>query len=92
MNASIKSNNEVSKSGTVQGDRIWAVRFAKIHKGLLRSRWEQTEQTIGAALDGGKEVEEEVSEVLLHEGITDVTVTRAASDCEQLTFVTSSEG
>ncbi|KAJ4016198.1 hypothetical protein NW752_003322 [Fusarium irregulare] len=88
-NASITSSNEVSKSASVQGDRIWAVRLAKIHKGFLRSRWEQTGETIGAALDGCKNEEENVSEVLLQEGVTDVNILQAASERGQLTFVTA---
>jgi hypothetical protein len=58
-------------SDEIQGDRIWAVRFAKVHKGMLRHRWMQTEETVGAALGKGDEEEEGVGQVLDHEGIKD---------------------
>ncbi|KAL8364201.1 hypothetical protein RB601_009780 [Gaeumannomyces tritici] len=67
-------STETQMSAQIQGDRVWAVRFAKIHKGLLRRKWMQTEETVGAALDGGDEGEEEVRKVLEHEGLRNAEV------------------
>lgn len=77
-------------SNEIQGDRIWAVRFAKIHKGMLRRRWMQTEETVGAALGKGDEEEEEVSQVLVHEGIKDAEIVELeiAGAGNKLAFVT----
>ncbi|KAF4428916.1 hypothetical protein F53441_14029 [Fusarium austroafricanum] len=89
LNASIKNSNETSKSVQVQGDRIWAVRFAKVHKGLLRPRWMQTEETVGAALDGKGQGDELVEEVLQHEEITDFEIAQLSTDRHgQMFFVT----
>ncbi|KAI0184664.1 hypothetical protein EV127DRAFT_464313 [Xylaria flabelliformis] len=79
LQGSHKRSIENNKSAEIKGDRVWAVRFAKVHKGLLRRRWMQTEETAGAALDGDYE-EESVREVLNYEGlkdakIADITVT-----------------
>ncbi|KAM4055140.1 hypothetical protein HRG_005947 [Hirsutella rhossiliensis] len=80
LRASDKSSNSRIKSTAFQGDRIWAVRFAKVQKGLLRPRWKQTEATVGAALDGSGEEEENVGEVLQHQGMADFTTTEAKTD------------
>ncbi|KAI1131557.1 hypothetical protein F5Y10DRAFT_233541 [Nemania abortiva] len=71
---SYKHSTESSTSANIGGDRVWAVRFAKVHKGLLRRRWMQTEEIAGAALDGGHEEEEQVREVLNHEGLKNAEV------------------
>ncbi|KAF4957459.1 hypothetical protein FGADI_3095 [Fusarium gaditjirri] len=93
LTASVKSSNEITKSTQVQGDRIWAVRFAKVHKGLMRSRWMQTEETIGAALDSKAQDNESVVEVLQHEEMTDFEITEVATDRHgQMIFVTGTEG
>ncbi|OTA94290.1 hypothetical protein M434DRAFT_394842 [Hypoxylon sp. CO27-5] len=69
LQGSHKDSTENNTSAEIQGDRVWAVRFAKIHKGWLQRKWIHTEATIGSALDGGNEEEEEdVQEVLDHEG------------------------
>ncbi|KAJ0132196.1 hypothetical protein HZ326_24727 [Fusarium oxysporum f. sp. albedinis] len=52
--------NKTTKSAQLQGDLIWAIRFAKVHIGLLRPRWMQIEETVGAALDAREEEEESV--------------------------------
>ncbi|KAF5674769.1 hypothetical protein FCIRC_7634 [Fusarium circinatum] len=92
VTASVKSSNETTKSAQVQGDRIWAVRFAKVHKGILRSRWMQTEETVGAALDWKAQDDEEVGDVLQHEEITNFEITQVATDRHgQITFVTGAE-
>lgn len=70
-----KNSTETQKSAQVLGDRVWAVRFAKIHKGLLHRKWMQTEETAGAALDGDDEGEEQVQKVLEHEGLEKAKVT-----------------
>jgi len=75
-------------SSEIQGDTIWAVRFAKVHKGLLSPKWQQTEETIGAALDGQAEQEEKVEEVLSHEGIADFEIVEAESNDKSFVFIT----
>ncbi|CVL03097.1 uncharacterized protein FPRN_00117 [Fusarium proliferatum] len=93
VTASVKSSNETTKSVQVQGDRIWAVRFAKVHKGLMRSRWMQTEETVGAALGWKPLEEEEVQDVLQHEEITSFEITQVATERHgQIIFVTGAEG
>ncbi len=67
---------------------MWAVRFSKIHKGLLRRRWIQTEETAGAALDGGDEDEEKVREVLDNEGLKAVEAVDIAINGDKVVFVT----
>lgn len=74
-----KNSTENHKSAQIQGDRIWAVRFAKIHKGLLRRKWMQTEETVGAALDGDEEGEENIRKVLEHEGLGEAEITECPS-------------
>ncbi|KAG5762508.1 hypothetical protein H9Q72_009387 [Fusarium xylarioides] len=91
MTASVKSSDETTKSVQVQGDRIWAVRFAKVHKGLMRTRWMQTEETVGAALDWKVQDDEKVEDVLQHEGMTKFEITQAATS-RQMVFVTGLEG
>lgn len=76
LRGSRNDSTESNRSAEIQSDRVWAVRFAKIHKGLLRRRWMQTEETIGAALDGDDVEDEEVQEVLRHEGFQDVELVR----------------
>lgn len=88
LNASFTHNSETTISSETQGDRIWAIRLAKIHKGLLRPRWQQTEVTIGAALGGDREEEEKVGEVLQQEGITDFKIIEAAANDGEFVFVT----
>ncbi|KAG4295228.1 hypothetical protein FPRO06_01812 [Fusarium proliferatum] len=89
FNASTRSSNETTKSAQVQGDRIWAVRFAKVHKGLMRSRWMQTEETVGAALDSKAQDDEKVEDVLRHEEITEFEIAQVANDpYGQIIFVT----
>lgn len=86
-----KNSTETHKSAQVQSDRVWAVRFAKVHKGLLRRKWLQTEETAGAALDGDDEGEEQVQKVLEHEGLEKAEVTKclpALGDTETWSFVT----
>lgn len=63
LNATDKRISETTKSAQLQGDRIWVVRFAKVHKGLFWPRWMQTEEAFGAALDG-REEEKSLGEVL----------------------------
>ncbi|EHK41815.1 hypothetical protein TRIATDRAFT_302204 [Trichoderma atroviride IMI 206040] len=77
-------------SNEIQGDRIWAVRFAKVHKGMLRRRWMQTEETVGAALGKGDEEGEEIGQVLEHEGIKDAGIVELemAGAGNKLAFVT----
>ncbi|KAK1706681.1 hypothetical protein BDP67DRAFT_476031 [Colletotrichum lupini] len=90
-----KNSTETHKSAQIQGDRVWAVRFAKVHKGLLRRKWMQTEETAGAALDGDKEGEEQVQKVLEHEGLSNAVVTEcpaALGDTETWSFVTMVPG
>lgn len=90
---SVKSSNETTKSAQVQGDRIWAVRFAKVHKGLIRSRWMQTEETVGAALDWKAQHDEKVEDVLQHEEIRDFQIVAVANDHHgQMIFVTGAKG
>ncbi|KAK1243898.1 hypothetical protein MKX08_002036 [Trichoderma sp. CBMAI-0020] len=77
-NARLHSTHQQSTitniSDEIQGDRIWAVRFAKVHKGIFCRRWMQTEETIGATLGKDDEEEEVVGQVLDHEGIKDVGI------------------
>jgi len=87
LDASFTYNSETTISSETQGDRIWAIRLAKIHKGLLRPRWQQTEVTIGAALDGEEE-EEKVGEVLRQEGIIDFKIVEAETNDENFVIVT----
>lgn len=92
FNASVKSSDETTKSAQVQGDRIWAVRFAKVHKGLMRSRWMQTEETVGAALDSKAQDDEKVEDVLRHEEITEFELAQVANNpYGQMIFVTGAE-
>ncbi|KAF5962662.1 hypothetical protein FBULB1_13948 [Fusarium bulbicola] len=92
ITASAKSSNETTKSAQVQGDRIWAVRFAKVHKGLMRSRWMQTEETVGAALDGEAQHHEKVEDVLQQEEIGDFKIAQVVNDGHgQMLFVTGAE-
>ncbi len=88
LKGSVKTSSDAATSAEIQGDRIWAVRFAKVHKGLLRSRWRQTEAVIGAALDGNGEEEEKIDDVLKHEGIAYSKMTEVATDRGQFVFVT----
>ncbi|KAJ1322997.1 hypothetical protein MN608_11851 [Microdochium nivale] len=74
VSTTYSTSTEESRSSGFQDDRVWAVRFAKVHKGFLRSRWMQTEVTAGAALDGGDDEAEEPQEVLKHEGLENVEV------------------
>ncbi|KAK0753523.1 hypothetical protein B0T18DRAFT_313263 [Schizothecium vesticola] len=86
-----KNITETHKSAQIQGDRVWAVRFAKVHKGLLRRKWMQTEEIAGAALDGDDEGEEQVQKVLEHEGLEKAKVTEcptALGATETWSFVT----
>ncbi|KAF5572635.1 hypothetical protein FPCIR_14218 [Fusarium pseudocircinatum] len=93
ITASAKSSNETTKSTQIQGDRIWAVRFAKVHKGLMRSRWMQTEETVGAALDWKAQHDEKVEDVLRHEKISDFEIAQVTNDRHgQMIFVTGAEG
>ena len=85
---SFARDNETTISSKTQGDRVWAIRLAKIHKGLLRPRWQQTGVTVGAALDGDGEEDEKVDEVLQQEGITDFRIDKAATSNGEFVFVT----
>lgn len=88
LDASRANKTETSNSAEIQGDRIWAVRFAKVHKGLLRSRWIQTEVTVGAALDGSEEEKEKVGDVLKNEGISDFGIVETTTEGQNFVFVT----
>lgn len=91
LSTTFSTSTEESRSADFQDDRVWAVRFAKVHKGLLRSRWMQTEVTAGAALDGGDDEAEEPLKVLKHEGLENVEVvnldTEMGTGGKQFVFV-----
>lgn len=69
-------------------DRIWAIRLAKIHKGALRSRWQQTEEREGAALDGEADGEN-IEHALRSEGLDGIITAAANNGSERLIFVFS---
>ncbi|KAK8044444.1 hypothetical protein PG993_004468, partial [Apiospora rasikravindrae] len=89
IDASYSREHGNSMSVDLPTDRVWAIRLAKIHKGALRSRWQQSEVTVGAALDG--EVEEEnIEEVLASEGLSDVMkIVVVGNQWEKQVFVIS---
>lgn len=87
VDAGFNSSSEITKSMQVVGDRVWAVRFAKVHKGLLRPRWMQTEETIGAALDGAWAEEEEVSKVLEREAIAEFRISKTHTNLGEFIFI-----
>ncbi|KAJ3472040.1 hypothetical protein NLG97_g11340 [Lecanicillium saksenae] len=94
-NASIdmgyKNTEETFKSGHTEGDRVWAVRLAKVHNGRRCRRWMQTEEPEGYALDVDGEAEEDVAEVLRFEGVEDFDILECAAGGdrdETLSFVT----
>ncbi|KAH6887069.1 hypothetical protein B0T10DRAFT_443307 [Thelonectria olida] len=84
-------DHENSLSLSLTTDRIWAIRFAKIHKGFLSSRWKQSEATVGATLDGEEEVEEKVEDVLVDEGLNQFETVTAGNEKEQVMFVIRNE-
>lgn len=79
----------INISDEIQGDRIWAVRFAKVHKGVLCRRWMQTEETVGATLGKSEEEEEDVSQVLGYEAIkyAEIIDLKMAGASSKLIFV-----
>lgn len=59
--------------GTHSDDFVWAVRFAKIHKGFLQRDWSVSTYTKRATFNA-KEDEVNVAAVLSEEGVVDFTV------------------
>ncbi|KAG5790724.1 hypothetical protein H9Q69_010218 [Fusarium xylarioides] len=55
------------------------------------TKWMQTEETVGAALDWKVQDDEKVEDVLQHEGMTKFEITQAATS-RQMVFVTGLEG
>ncbi|KAK7943832.1 uncharacterized protein PG986_012945 [Apiospora aurea] len=91
IDASYSREHGNSMSVDLSTDRVWAIRLVKIHKGALRSRWQQSEVTVGAALDGDVE-EENIEEVLVSEGLTDVIkIVVVGREPEKVFFVVSAQ-
>lgn len=82
LSTTLSKSTDETRQAQLQGDRIWAVRFAKIHKGLLRSRWTQTAETAGATLSEHEEEAERPSEVLKHEEVGDFEVVEFQGDAD----------
>ncbi|KAK8014838.1 hypothetical protein PG990_008134 [Apiospora arundinis] len=88
IDASFSKDRGNTLSMELTTDRIWAIRLAKIHKGALRSRWQQTEEREGAALDGEADVEN-IEQALRSEGLDDIITAAANNGSERLIFVLS---
>lgn len=61
-------------SGEHPGDFIWAIRLAKIHKGLLMKDWSVDPYTKRATFAGGDDSELNVESVLRDEGLEGFTI------------------
>ncbi|CAG1962408.1 unnamed protein product [Fusarium graminearum] len=63
-------NHEISQksSGTYIGDFIWAIRLAKVHKGLLMRGWSVSAHTERATFND-KEGDADIEGVLKEEGL-----------------------
>ncbi|KAI1069300.1 hypothetical protein LB507_008585 [Fusarium sp. FIESC RH6] len=68
--ATATTNHEVSKksSGTYTGDFVWAIRLAKVHKGLLTRDWSVAAYSKRATFDGDGG-DADIEGALKHEGL-----------------------
>ncbi|KAL6832174.1 hypothetical protein V8C40DRAFT_238036 [Trichoderma camerunense] len=69
------SETEISSTGQKTTDFVWAVRLAKITKGLIDRRWSHETLSKGATfgLDGGEESAQDIIDALQDEGLESAT-------------------
>ncbi|KXH67323.1 hypothetical protein CSAL01_13264 [Colletotrichum salicis] len=77
------SEDKISMSGDTVSDFVWAVRLAKIRKGLLDKTWDYETHSKGAtySLDSGDRLAE-MKEILHNEGIADERIIAPGDDSE----------
>ncbi|KAJ4009466.1 hypothetical protein NW752_009055 [Fusarium irregulare] len=75
LKATVNNNRASSQgsSGEYQGDFIWAIRLAKVHKGLLMSRWSVAAHSERATFTNG-DGEADVEGALTGEGLEDFEI------------------